>query len=126
METDPTGRARVLAVYMTIGSALVLIVALVMVLLYVSSLQNQVEASLSQQRAGCARGNLIRSQINYNSSVLQSFLSQAASTREQTADHADADSDPVTARINRDAARAYRALLGGFTPLAVVDCENLR
>ena len=56
-----------------------------------------------------------------------SFLAQAAATREQQADHAEKDlNDPVSARINRDAAAGYRALQTGVKAIPPIDCENLK
>ncbi len=114
---------RVRTVYLVLTANLALLLILLLTLGYVSTLRGKVDQSSSQNRTACARGNLLRSATNWNGSTLQAFLSLAARTREETAKHADDAGDPVTANINRDAAKAYRDLAKGFTPLLLVDCE---
>ncbi len=118
-------RNRFIAVYLVLGANLVLLLVLMATLGYVQTLRGQVAESTSQSRTACARGNLRSAAINWNGSTLQAFLSLAARTREETAEHADDAGDPVTANINRDAARAYRDLAKGFTPLLLVDCQAI-
>jgi glycine betaine/choline ABC-type transport system substrate-binding protein len=78
-----------------------------------------------QTVATCLRGNVIRAQLNYTGSVLRSFISEAASARDQQAALDRVKGDAHSAKINADAAEAYRALLSGFTAIALVDCQNL-
>jgi hypothetical protein len=117
--------ARFRTVYVVLAANVLLLLILLVTLGYVSTLRGKVDATTSQSRTACTRGNLLRAQVNFNSSVTMSFLAQAALTREQTAQHADAEGDPVTAQINRDAAKQYRSLQKGFTPLPLVDCESI-
>ncbi len=117
--------SRVRTIYVVLGANVVLLLILLLTLGYVSTLRGKVDTTVSQQRQACGRGNLIRAAVNYGDSVQQSFLAQAASTREETAKHAEDEGDPITARINRDAAHVYRSLLKGFTPLPIIDCESI-
>jgi len=128
--SEPQSRFR--TNYLLLGANLALLLILLVTLGWVKNLrsevttaQGKVDLTVAQQRQACARGNLIRAAVNYGDSVQQSFLAQAASTREETAKHADDAGDPITAKINRDAAQAYRGLLKGFTPLPIIDCESI-
>ncbi len=118
-------RARVRTIYVVLAANVLLLLILLVTLGYVSTLRGKVDTTVAQQRQACGRGNLIRAAENYNAAVTQSFLAQAARTREETAKHADEDGDPVTAQINRDAAEAYRKLSQGFVPLPIIDCEKI-
>lgn len=123
MNSHPPARVR--TVYIVLAANVVLFLILLVTLGYVQTLRGQVAETTAQSRNACARGNLLRAAVNYGDSVQQSFLAQAATTREETARHADDAGDPVTAQINRDAAKAYRALLKGFVPLSIVQCEEI-
>lgn len=117
--------ARVRTVYIVLGANVLLFLVLLVTLGYVQTLRGQVQETTAQSRNACARGNLIRAQVNYNSSVTQSFLAQAATTRDQTAIENDKAGEDELARINRDAAKAYRGLSQGFVPLPIVSCETI-
>ena len=116
---------RIRTIYIVLGANVILLLILLLTLGAVSTLRGKVNETSAQSRTACARGNLIRAQVNYNSSVTQAFLAQAATTREETAKHADEEGDPITAKINRDAATTYRSLSKGFVPLPIIDCESI-
>ncbi len=118
-------QSRIRTIYIVLGANVLLLLILLLTLGYVSTLRGRVDQTTAQSRTACARGNLIRAQVNYNSSVTQAFLAQAATTREETAKHADDAGDPITAKINRDAATTYRSLSKGFVPLPIIDCESI-
>ncbi len=118
-------RLRVRTIYLLIGANVALLLILLATLGYVQNLRSQVTDTAAKSRSGCSRNNLVRAAVNYGDSVQQAFLAQAARTREEQAAHDEDQGDPVSAKINGDAAKGYRALITGFVPLKIVDCEAI-
>lgn len=75
--------------------------------------------------AACERGNLIRSQVDYNSDILRSLIIQAADARDQLAILHESQGDAKAAKIERDSVASFRRLLQGFHALGPAPCHDL-
>lgn len=72
--------------------------------------------------AGCKRGNLVRTAINTNNTVVTDFLKAAGKARQNAAN---ADTDPVLKKTDQTAAYAYFRLVSRQKNVAIVDCAHV-
>ncbi len=99
----------------------------VFVICLLVSLQLYHENQISQVKAAafvvCNTGNELRDQLNERGTVQKKFFTSAAVVREKSARLAEKKDHPEQARIDRIAAREYRAAVKAFPKIPAINCD---